>query len=199
MHISCDAIRHAFDSTTFHRGEGYARNGMVGTVQFRGDRLVGEVRGSGWNVYEQVIRIMPGRDGMEFHGNCSCPVAYNCKHVVAVLLAGVERHVLEPARETGLSLPATLWLQQLAQVQSAVAPSARAAPRATSQFRLAYVFCPDHRSGQPDLLLCKARTRADGDITGATVIANLSTLTYDPPATCGRKTMCRSSCTSKCG
>ncbi|AXA93416.1 DEAD/DEAH box helicase [Massilia sp. YMA4] len=178
MHVTSDTIRRAFDSATYNRGLGYARDGFVGDVRFRGDRLVGEVRGSGWNVYQQVIRLMPGRDGMQFHGSCTCPMAHNCKHVVAVLLTGVERHVLAPAQEIGLSLPASLWLAQLAQLQAS-APAK--APARVSSFRLAYVLCPDARTGEPDLLLCKAKTRGDGKIVSATVLANMSSLRYTLP------------------
>lgn len=47
-----------------------------------------ETLGSGSKEYTQTIRVTFGaRGGPDIDGRCSCPVAYNCKHVAAALLS----------------------------------------------------------------------------------------------------------------
>ena len=67
-------------------GAGYARTGRarlleVDTVH---GHLVGSVRGSAGTPYRTVVTL--GRTGWDVEGRCSCPVAFNCKHVAAVVL-----------------------------------------------------------------------------------------------------------------
>ncbi|AYC33434.1 helicase [Pseudomonas cavernae] len=78
----------AFDAATLRRGEGYAREQRVHAVELSGQQLTAHCRGSGKHNYRQLIRLDPAFAAVA--GRCSCPVGYNCKHVVAVLL-----HLLE--------------------------------------------------------------------------------------------------------
>ena len=49
--------------------------------------LEAEVQGSGRNIYSQTVEFNQRRDGsLNIEGFCSCPVGFNCKHVVAALL-----------------------------------------------------------------------------------------------------------------
>jgi superfamily II DNA or RNA helicase len=76
------------DAGAVSRGRDYWRKGRVRSVEWRssddGKRLFSTVRGSGGN-YDQVIRVDVDDESIE--GDCTCPVAYNCKHVVAALYA----------------------------------------------------------------------------------------------------------------
>jgi uncharacterized Zn finger protein len=53
MEFTRDDIRRQFDPGTFGRGEEYARKGRVLGIDLDGDKLYGEVEGSGNSVYEQ--------------------------------------------------------------------------------------------------------------------------------------------------
>ncbi|MCP5198711.1 MAG: DEAD/DEAH box helicase [Gammaproteobacteria bacterium] len=92
--ITAEAIRDAVGPSAFERGRTYQRQGRVRRVESvrfaDGFGLVGEVRGSGDNVYEQEILMLPGAHGARIDGNCTCPVGYDCKHVAAVCLAWLD-------------------------------------------------------------------------------------------------------------
>ena len=77
-------------SRFFERGYDYYKHGMVLSVGLEGDRKIhGEVAGSRSEPYVVDITVDFRADESLFSimGTCSCPVGFNCKHVVAVLLA----------------------------------------------------------------------------------------------------------------
>ncbi|MEI2765085.1 MAG: DEAD/DEAH box helicase [Dermatophilaceae bacterium] len=68
---------------TYARGAAYAASGRVGDLEFTPHgHLRAAVRGSQRAAYR--VLVIP--DGATFDGDCTCPVGYNCKHVVAALL-----------------------------------------------------------------------------------------------------------------
>ncbi|WP_068157309.1 SNF2-related protein [Rhodococcus phenolicus] len=72
---------------TFERGRRYAESGAVVDCGFDEDNLVGFGRIAGTRMYQTVVQLRPGPQGLDFeYGECSCPVGYNCKHTVALLL-----------------------------------------------------------------------------------------------------------------
>jgi len=89
--LTIDIIRASFPRSYYQRGYNYQRQRRVLSLEWDDDNemLYGEVRGSGRNVYEQEISFEKARSS--FSGTCSCPVGYNCKHVVAVLLEWIAR------------------------------------------------------------------------------------------------------------
>ena len=102
------ALRGLVDSRTFMRAEAYARAGALRHCEWSSDgvRAVGEVSGTApmpYRVSVELIRSASHRlTGI--HGTCSCPMAWNCKHVVALLLASVQESASERpiARGAGL-------------------------------------------------------------------------------------------------
>lgn len=74
----------AFDSGALRRGESYAREGRSRIVEIRDEQLIASCYGSTEHNYTQRIRL--GRRSEPVIGFCTCPVGYNCKHVVAALL-----------------------------------------------------------------------------------------------------------------
>ena len=78
------------DAGSYVRGARYADQGAV--VQLRWEpsqsALQGLVRGSSGGFYTTIAYLSPGRGpGLTFsRGVCSCPVATDCKHVVALVL-----------------------------------------------------------------------------------------------------------------
>ncbi|BBH18168.1 DNA helicase [Nocardioides baekrokdamisoli] len=108
--VSVEQMRQTFDPATIARGRAYVAEGRVlktsaGTG--RGQTVVmGEVRGSGRHPYVATVTVTDV--GAIRDTRCSCPVTYECKHCVAVLLA-------EQARSTEPT-PAAVsgWVKDLA-------------------------------------------------------------------------------------
>ncbi|WP_340294528.1 SWIM zinc finger family protein, partial [Aquipuribacter hungaricus] len=88
--IDDDAVRAVVGDDTFRRGAEYARAGRVQRLTGSGGgALLGEVRGSGNTVYSTLVTPFAPRPGnpRRWTSRCSCPVASDCKHAVAVLVA----------------------------------------------------------------------------------------------------------------
>ncbi len=77
-------------------------------------RLTTRVRGSGNNIYRQYIsfRFMQHRL-LGVHGDCTCPVGHNCKHVVAACLAYQSKNSSKDSLE---ELELANWLQKFSRV-----------------------------------------------------------------------------------
>jgi superfamily II DNA or RNA helicase len=75
----------------FSRGLSYARDGRVRelTVDPAGRVLFASVQGTRRSPYQVVVT--PSSGAALWSGRCSCPVATNCKHVAAVMVAGRDR------------------------------------------------------------------------------------------------------------
>lgn len=88
-------------STTFARGRTYARQGAVRSSRWtrEGTCLVGEVQGSDIEPYavEVIVTTSAARRTTDIDGACTCPVGYNCKHAVALLLADASWRSTAPA------------------------------------------------------------------------------------------------------
>src|SRR5690606_30942000 len=69
-----------------------------------GKTLTGQVLGSGGNTYRTVVGLAEGYSGSIPNGRCTCPVARDCKHAVAVLITargmdGLMRNLERPEWE----------------------------------------------------------------------------------------------------
>ena len=88
--LSLPQLRRTVGSTTFERGEGYARANRVLSLDWDPDELVltASVVGTG-AVYETTAWFDEDERGGIFfvEGECSCPVGYDCKHVAAIVFA----------------------------------------------------------------------------------------------------------------
>lgn len=168
-------LKHGFDAGTLQRGEDYARKGMVRAARRDGDRLVGEVSGSGNELYRQTIRFHAERGDIGFQGSCSCPMSYNCKHVVAVLLADLDA-VAAVRSPQAVAAQSERWLQQLASLPAAVDASSGDA----SESDLAWVLAPDPATGAPRLHVRLARRRKNGDISTSLPINDIHAMIGSP-------------------
>ena len=80
-----------------------------------GHMISASVKGSGNRIYATQIHLDTKKGHVvDIRGNCSCPVAFNCKHVVAVLLSYMSSE--KPLAEQK-SLPSDKWLYQLKAVK----------------------------------------------------------------------------------
>jgi superfamily II DNA or RNA helicase len=89
--FSLATLRQAVDPATYARGAEYARQREVLYASWDpdGHTLRGVVRGHENKVYNTTAFFsLPQRMPAEFElGECSCPVEFNCKHVVALVLS----------------------------------------------------------------------------------------------------------------
>ena len=85
-------IRNNVSSSYYARGKQYFEQGRVFALQVEDEDdtavvLSATVQGRGRNSYQQRIRINWLDHGyVDIHGICSCPMRFNCKHVVAAAL-----------------------------------------------------------------------------------------------------------------
>lgn len=90
-------IKKVVGDTYFQRGEHYYHQGKAFHLELSsdGEDLTARVSGSGHRCYEVDIGFFEGADpDTEIHGECSCPIGYNCKHVAAALLQALEEGFL---------------------------------------------------------------------------------------------------------
>lgn len=88
-----DDIKENVFSSDFSKGLDYYRKGKVidAEIDIKDDNkyiIHSSTHGSGINIYQQEISVekKEGEDKITIEGICSCPVEYDCKHVVASLL-----------------------------------------------------------------------------------------------------------------
>ncbi len=148
---SANELSHEFDPGSFSRGLAYFRDGRVleSKLEEHGDHdvVTGLVRGSGAKQYQVHILIEDGPGGISVDGDCSCPVGFNCKHVVSTLMDRLENQNWRSAVQTRTQpreprawqgeVALDRWLGRL---EKAVTPltAARYPPHQT--YRLVYVI-----------------------------------------------------------
>ncbi len=119
MHLSMEEIRTFMSYNDFSRGHRYFNLNKVKKclVRLSTDEMIminGVVDGS--FRYSQSITITKAQSRVNILGNCSCPVSYNCKHVVAVCLeysqnGRMKMQMLSPQKQKDNALDA--WLDTL--------------------------------------------------------------------------------------
>ncbi|WP_343732632.1 DEAD/DEAH box helicase [Duganella sp.] len=185
MHYSPDDVRRCFDQATYQRGATYFRGDMVLAVALEGGALKGKVSGSAKSPYKQSISLAASKGELRFEGDCTCPMEYNCKHVVAVLLAACESGLVGGNEASAAELPYDMakWLASLAyQADAARREQNAPKPAPKQEHRLIYVLMPQPGTGQWRLHLGKGRVAADGLIRSATLIKDIYAFQYNPPA-----------------
>ncbi len=115
--LSEKELRLRYGPQVLERGSQYAQDGAVLTMQSDGRELVqAKVRGSRDELYMTEL-VSPGSGSSIFPiGVCSCPMQYDCKHVVAVLLVA-QQWVRTAAADA--SVPRSAWEASLSDLLSA--------------------------------------------------------------------------------
>ncbi len=113
--LKTDDIKSWVSKNSYTRGRRYFLQDMVddlSVMEVDDDEVILEasVHGSLDYPYEQSISIFGFASGeIQIDGDCSCPVSFNCKHVVAACLKYKEK----PGRENPSKLsPSLCWLDQ---------------------------------------------------------------------------------------
>src|ERR1700761_9100478 len=93
-------LRRAIGGGSFVRGTEYARQQAVLRVDWDpdGSALRGMVQGQGGHVYRTAafLTLTPGQPAKFDMGECSCPISFNCKHVVALVMTAIGSGTIEP-------------------------------------------------------------------------------------------------------
>jgi superfamily II DNA or RNA helicase len=85
-------IRAQFPASYFARGQEYQRAGKVVELDVDEERgsVCSRVEGSGGETYDVTVKMHGDARDLTVIGECTCPIGFNCKHVVAALLAAVQ-------------------------------------------------------------------------------------------------------------
>ena len=155
--VVINRLEEYFDSGALQRGRDYARRGhVIGVKAGAGGVLRAQVSNGRGEVYEQQIEVE--RDWIE--GHCSCPVEYNCKHVVAALIEWQSRGQGVP----GLTSSVQSWLarvREAAVVPQTEQPRPEGYPEAIKD-RLLYVLQPDEPQLKIDIYKGRINTAGTG-------------------------------------
>ena len=175
IEVSEALIRATFNPNVFAAGQAYMRTGRVKAVATEPatGNLRATVSGSGGARYKLEISVAEQNGRAIISGQCSCPVAHNCKHVAAVLLAqrqkgGVPLSAASAptASHAHPALPPPLadWLQGLAVIED---PNAAIHPPNTAK-RLFYLLSPlvlhGHAAPELHVAIALGDIRQDGTI-----------------------------------
>lgn len=112
--ISTDDIRSNTSVAYFDRGLNYFQKGFVERIDFKRYppntmTITSAVLGNNSSTYRQDILISwLDNDTVHINGNCTCPVGFNCKHIVASLLQYTSN---ENNKETPSQRKSTQWLK----------------------------------------------------------------------------------------
>ena len=110
------AIARRSGTATFGRGQLYFQRGAVRSIVMSADTIVGRVAGSRGSPYDVLVTTEPGPDGSTWASSCSCPMEWDCKHVVAVVIKGRQMARGDMSRDPSRKAS---WEQVLAPVVSA--------------------------------------------------------------------------------
>lgn len=89
MHTGIELIG-IVGQNAFHKGRAYAREGRATVLSHDTfeEAVSGTCRGSGMRTYQVAVHYQRTTNGIfrDLEGQCSCPVGFNCKHAVALML-----------------------------------------------------------------------------------------------------------------
>jgi len=139
-------LRRNVSSGYYDRGKRYFEQGRVSSLRVEAEddssvQLSATVKGRGRNSYRQQIRIHWAGGQVDIHGICSCPMHFNCKHVVAAVL----QYQLELSRSE--AAPAVSGDHCLEWLQGFVKATAPAEPAQTDE-HLFYILHPAEQPGE---------------------------------------------------
>jgi len=141
---------------TVARARGYEQ--AVSDLKWDQDLLEGKVQGTQRRPYEVSVQFFKDGRTLEAEGDCTCPVGFDCKHMAALLLAGLKR---PQASHPGAREVLVRWLEDF----RAQADAARGDGKATkSPHALAYVLTPSRHGHHHEVQIYKARVNGDGSI-----------------------------------
>jgi superfamily II DNA or RNA helicase len=177
------------DRETALKGEKVFAAGRVLSVRESAPgRLEGEVEGSAGEAYKTTVRLAPNGAVIRVSNECTCPVAFDCKHGAALLLAwlrdlqdgvGGDREVEQAGVQASPQIAALERHQVLQWVRELRLLRWQAAGQ-SSRPALCYVLRSDLR--RPSLHVFKARQDSDGSLHDPQPYRSMVGHVQSPPA-----------------
>ena len=177
------------DRETALKGEKVFAAGRVLSVRESAPgRLEGEVEGSAGETYKTTVRLAPNGAVIRVSNECTCPVAFDCKHGAALLLAwlrdlqdgvGGDREVEQAGVQASPQIAALERHQVLQWVRELRLLRWQAAGQ-SSRPALCYVLRSDLR--RPSLHVFKARQDSDGSLHDPQPYRSMVGHVQSPPA-----------------
>ncbi len=133
----------------------------VSALRWQDNALSGEVQGTARHPYRVTVHFYESEDGPWAESECSCPVGYDCKHVAALLIAGLPAK--KPGPQSDMRPEVARWLETFSASLAAAAPRARKALSKPTHV-LAYVLGWSRYDQCHTVELFKVRRNADGTL-----------------------------------
>ncbi len=147
--LSVERICPWFDQGSFQRGTDYWKAGHVRRVKATEEgvelAVQSSVSGSRRLVYHQEIEVYEYDGLIEVSGECSCPVSFNCKHVVAVLCDLIDRYSIS-ASTGGIDQPVEDWLGLLSETTALSEQAESGREPVKDSIQLKYLINPEPAS-----------------------------------------------------
>ncbi|MFW2437935.1 MAG: SWIM zinc finger family protein, partial [Arenicellales bacterium] len=144
--LTLERIRPWFDDGSFQRGTDYWKTGHVRRVKATEEgvelAIQSSVSGSRSLVYHQEIEVYEYDGLIELSGECSCPVSFNCKHVVAVLCDLIDRYAIT-ASSGEIDKPVEEWLGKLSETTALSEQSDSGGEPKQDSIQLQYLINPE--------------------------------------------------------
>jgi len=155
-----DQIEAWFGRRVVDKAEDYVD--AVSGMRWHGMSLSGKVQGTRASPYDVQAHLIESGRGLHAEGECSCPVGVDCKHVAALLIAGMQTGSADSARSPAARTELVNWLEGFRERMGSTRAGGDPAPRASHA--LAYVLKrPGHQQGHV-VQLHKARLGNDGTV-----------------------------------
>lgn len=153
--------------TTFYRGKDYYERGKVLSFEcVAADQIVGTVAGTCARPYSVTasFELGPSNEFVWLSSECTCPMARNCKHVAALLLAAQSSLVpIAIAEAKGVPREIGIWLGRRPKATRDIDGGGTQNSVKTSSEHLFYVFGVDYY-GRAEIRPYKAYLKMDGTI-----------------------------------
>ncbi|MEA2049290.1 MAG: DEAD/DEAH box helicase [Campylobacterota bacterium] len=115
MKITKKDLSHSIDKKTLEKGYQYYSSNQVLEYDIASKtstkiHIKSSVNGSGYEHYNQSIKLVKIDDILNITGGCSCPVGYNCKHIAAVCFEYIKDN-----SSNNFSSDIDVWLEKFIQ------------------------------------------------------------------------------------
>jgi SNF2 family DNA or RNA helicase len=169
MNLTTSDIRENVYSKDYKRGlEYFSENRVVKLKVIDEDlfhvTLVGEVNGSSHLRYTQYIDIDTDDSEIFIEGNCSCPVEYNCKHVVALCLKYIAEKIKSDIAYVPNERKLERWIDDL---KTATSPT-NSATKSDSEYFITYRLFSSHAYYGDELTFYKSKILKNGNLSQGT-------------------------------
>lgn len=162
-------IRAACDFGSLRKGLEYYRNGYVlrsspSQMNKTQIEISSEVKGSYQSSYTQDILLTLFNHSVRIDGECSCPVGYNCKHVIAVCLYFSHNQGDLSLEDDGLDLKTQRWIGNFSEL------SATKKSGTTEDFFIYRLFDSRYQGGE--ISFYRAKTLKNGKMSRGREVRN---------------------------